>query len=630
MSNRIFQMPNQLINQIAAGEVVERPASVVKELLENSLDAGATKIEIDIEQGGSKLIRVKDNGKGIHKDDLALALSRHATSKIRSLDDLEHIQSLGFRGEALPSIASISRMSIISRQANAEGFKVLGQDEVTAEVSPAAHGFGSTIEVRDLFYNVPARRKFLRTEKTEFNHLEDIIKRIVLSHFNIEVNLNHNQRLIKSWRAANDQKTKELRIAEVCGKAFIDQSKSLEFAAANLKCHGWIALPAFSRSQADMQYFFVNGRIIRDKLVTHAIRQAYQDVLYHGRHPAYVLFLQLDPTMVDVNAHPTKHEVRFRESRLVHDFLFRGINKVLADIKPADIKADHDSKSLLPTQTELARISELESVTESFGSALNRSSEAVSSGRLSPSVSGTSQSRYSTNRPTQKHLSFQVNEQIKAFENLSRGLQNNDSQLNENVTEEIPPLGFAIAQLHGIYILSQTSNGLVIVDMHAAHERITYERMKRQFGQGDLASQPLLVPIGLNLSDKEVELAIEQSAIFNELGFELDRSGPESMLIRQVPVILARADAETLVRDVLSDLLVHGTSERIRHAINDVLSTMACHGSVRANRQLSISEMNALLRDMEITDRSGQCNHGRPTWTEFNLGEIDKWFMRGQ
>ena len=334
MSNRIQQMPNQLINQIAAGEVVERPASVVKELLENSLDAASTKIEIDIEQGGTKLIRIRDNGRGIHKEDLALALSRHATSKIRNLDDLEHVKSLGFRGEALPSIASISRMSITSRQEAAEGFKVQGQDEQSAEVTPAAHSYGTTIEVRDLFYNVPARRKFLRTEKTEFNHLEDVVKRIALSHFNVDVTLNHNQRAIKHWRAANDQKSMEQRIAEVCGKAFIEQSQYMCFEAANLKLHGWIALPSFSRSTADMQYFFVNGRIIRDKLVTHAVRQAYQDVLYHGRHPAYVLFLELDPAMVDVNAHPTKHEVRFREGRLVHDFLFRGIHKALADVRP--------------------------------------------------------------------------------------------------------------------------------------------------------------------------------------------------------------------------------------------------------------------------------------------------------
>jgi len=608
MSERIHQMPNQLINQIAAGEVVERPASVVKELLENSLDACSTKIEIDIEQGGTKLIRIRDNGRGIHKEDLALALSRHATSKIRNLDDLEHIKSLGFRGEALPSIASISRMNITSRQQDADGFKVQGQDEQSAEVSPAAHSFGTTIEVRDLFYNVPARRKFLRTEKTEFNHLEDVVKRIALSHFNVDVTLTHNQRAIKHWRAANDQKSMEQRIAEVCGKAFIEQSQYMSFEAANLKLHGWIALPSFSRSQADMQFFFVNGRIIRDKLVTHAVRQAYQDVLYHGRHPAYVLFLQLDPAMVDVNAHPTKHEVRFREGRLVHDFLFRGIHKALADVRPESINTEQLStaetghnnspvSSVQPLQTSLSGVS-------SYGGPKRQSDMAL-----------------------------QVNEQIQAYANLSRPeLSSHDfSQgLQANEAQEIPPLGFAVAQLHGIYILSQTANGMVIVDMHAAHERITYERMKQDMQQGNLASQPLLVPISMNLSEKEAGLAEEQAAIFTELGFELDRSGPESIRIRQIPVILARADAETLVRDVLADLLSYGNSERIRNAINSVLGTMACHGSVRANRSLSIPEMNALLRDMETTERSGQCNHGRPTWTEFSLDAIDKWFMRGQ
>ena len=608
MSERIHQMPNQLINQIAAGEVVERPASVVKELLENSLDARSTKIEIDIEQGGTKLIRIRDNGRGIHREDLALALSRHATSKIRNLDDLEHIKSLGFRGEALPSIASISRMNITSRQQDADGFKVQGQDEQSAEVSPAAHSFGTTIEVRDLFYNVPARRKFLRTEKTEFNHLEDVVKRIALSHFNVDVTLNHNQRAIKHWRAANDQKSMEQRIAEVCGKAFIEQSQYMSFEAANLKLHGWIALPSFSRSQADMQFFFVNGRIIRDKLVTHAVRQAYQDVLYHGRHPAYVLFLQLDSAMVDVNAHPTKHEVRFREGRLVHDFLFRGIHKALADVRPESQSAGSVSAA---------------------GIGFNNSSASPVQ-PLQTSLSGVS----SYGGPTrQSDMALQVNEQIQAYANLSRPELSRDDlsrDLQANEAQEIPPLGFAVAQLHGIYILSQTANGMVIVDMHAAHERITYERMKQDMQQGNLVSQPLLVPISMNLSEKEASLAEEQKAIFTELGFELDRSGPESVRIRQIPVILARADAQTLVRDVLADLLSYGNSERIRNAINSVLGTMACHGSVRANRSLSIPEMNALLRDMETTERSGQCNHGRPTWTEFSLDAIDKWFMRGQ
>ena len=601
-------MPNQLINQIAAGEVVERPASVVKELLENSLDAGSTKIEIDIEQGGVKLIRIRDNGTGIHKEDLALALSRHATSKIRSLDDLEHVQSLGFRGEALPSIASISRMTIISRQEGEDGYKVQGQDEQSAEVTPAAHSTGTTIEVRNLFYNVPARRKFLRTEKTEFNHLEDVIKRIALSHFNVDVTLSHNQRVIKQWRAASDMKSMEQRIAEVCGKAFIEQSQHMEFEAANLRIHGWIALPSFSRSQADMQYFFVNGRIIRDKLVTHAVRQAYQDVLYHGRHPAYVLFLQLDPAMVDVNAHPTKHEVRFREGRMVHDFLFRGIHKALADVRPADVNIADDTMGM-PMDAHAP------------------GGQTVSNQPFSMSPQA---SQHYAGPTRQTNMSLQVEEQIQAYANLSRGLPANESLAHAEDAPEIPPLGFAVAQLHGIFILSQTASGMVVVDMHAAHERITYERLKQAMEQGNLASQPLLVPISVSLSEKEAELAEEQMALFSALGFEIDRSGPESIRIRQTPIILARADAEALVRDVLSDLLSYGSSERIRNAINEVLGTMACHGSVRANRSLTIAEMNALLRDMETTERSGQCNHGRPTWTEFSLDAMDKWFMRGQ
>jgi len=621
MSKRIQQMPNQLINQIAAGEVVERPASVVKELLENSLDAGATKIDIDIEQGGIKLIRIRDNGNGIHKDDLALALSRHATSKIRNLDDLEHVKSLGFRGEALPSIASISRMSITSRQAGDDGFRVQGQDEQSAEVSPAAHSEGTTIEVRDLFYNVPARRKFLRTEKTEFNHLEDVVKRIALSHADVDVTLSHNQRPVKQWRAAQDKSSMEQRIAEVCGKAFIEQSEYMSFEAANLKLHGWIALPSFSRSQADMQYFFVNGRIIRDKLVTHAVRQAYHDVLYHGRHPAYVLYLQLDPAQVDVNAHPTKHEVRFREGRLVHDFLFRGIHKALADIRPESGEAQASGMLMENTGSGFG-----EEPAASNGPALS----------LSSPPSGGFQGKSGYSGPTrQSNMALQVEEQIQAYANLSRGLSANESsalaaEAGTSDEAHIPPLGFAVAQLHGVFILSQTASGMVVVDMHAAHERITYERLKQSMEEGSLASQPLLVPISMSLSEKEAELAEEQSALFSELGFELDRSGPESIRIRQIPVILARANAEALVRDVLSDLLSYGSSERIKNEMNAVLGTMACHGSVRANRSLTIPEMNALLRDMEKTERSGQCNHGRPTWTEFSLDAMDKWFMRGQ
>ena len=607
MSSRIAQMPNQLINQIAAGEVVERPASVVKELLENSLDAGATKIDIEIEQGGIKLIRVRDNGSGIHKDDLALALSRHATSKIRSLEELERVMSLGFRGEALPSIASVSRLKITSKQADAESWCVEGQNEETAAIKPAPHGNGTTVEIRDLFYNVPARRKFLKTEKTEFNHLEDVVKRIALSRGDVDITLRHNQKTLKQMRAGLDQLGMEQRIAEICGKAFIEQAHYLEFDAADLHIHGWIAEPSFNRSQADMQFFFVNGRMIKDRLVTHAVRQAYQDVLFHGRHPAYVLFLQLKPEWVDVNAHPTKHEVRFRESRLVHDFLFRSIHNALADVRPAD------------SQNDTATISQS-----------NQMPSLSSQTAMPMPMSNYGQGGGFRQNP----VAMQVEEQIQAYANLSQPL--NPSQdwpatdVNEEASAEVPPLGYAIAQLHGVYILSQTANGMVMVDMHAAHERITYERLKQNLDEGGIASQPLLVPIGIVVSEKEVRMAEEHADLFSELGFELEASGPESLRIRQVPVLLMRSNAEQLVRDVLADLISHGNSRRIREAINEVMGTMACHGSVRANRQLNIAEMNALLRDMETTERSGQCNHGRPTWVEFSMDAMDKWFLRGQ
>ena len=612
MTSRIQQMPNQLINQIAAGEVVERPASVVKELLENSLDAGASRIDIDVEQGGIKLIRIRDNGQGIHRDDLRLALSRHATSKIRSLDDLERVRSLGFRGEALPSIASISRMTLTSRQANGEGWAVQGRTDQDAELKPAPHGPGTTVEVRDLFYNVPARRKFLKTDKTEFGHLDDVVKRIALSRFDVDLSLVHNQKTVRQMRAADDRSGREKRIAEVCGRAFVEQALHMEFAAAGLSIHGWIAQPSFSRSQADMQYFFVNGRMIRDKLVSHAIRQSYQDVLYHGRHPAFVLYLELDPELVDVNAHPTKHEVRFRESRLVHDFIFRSIHQALAEVRPGEGAA---APSTPPSQLTGASMA-------GFG-------QAAGYGSSPGYVSGRGPGHGPGYGGEQHSMRLQVQEQMQAYSSLAA---NGDTGAagETDQAEDIPPLGFAIAQLHGVYILAQNVRGLVVVDMHAAHERITYERLKQALDQGRVRSQPLLVPIAIAVSEKEAALAESHGAIFTELGFELDRAGPESLKIRQVPVILARGDAEALVRDVLSDLVTYGDSKRIREAINQVLGTMACHGSVRANRQLNIAEMNALLRDMETTERSGQCNHGRPTWTQFSLGEIDKWFLRGQ
>jgi len=611
MAKRIYQMPHQLINQIAAGEVVERPSSVIKELLENSLDAGSTKIEIDVEQGGTKLIRITDNGSGIHKDDMALALSRHATSKIRNLDDLEHVGSLGFRGEAIPSIASISRLVISSATEGETGWQVIGDgSEKEIEQKPTAHKTGTTIEARDLFFNVPARRKFLKTEKTEFKHLDDVVKRIALSRFDIALTLTNNRKTVRQFRAASDRIGQERRVADICGKNFIEQSVYVEHEApglnGGLKIWGWIALPTFSRSQADLQYFYVNGRMVKDRVVTHAIRQAYQDVLFHGRHPAYILYFELDPVLVDVNAHPTKSEVRFRESRTVHDFLYRSIHDAIAKISPQEQTNDTTYPSM---------------GMQSF------SDNSVSS-------TNTNHSTFSSNggyNPAQSSMSLQVEEQIAAYSQLASSQSKAEvSSAQNNDSDEYPPLGFAKAQLHGIFILAENRDGLVVIDMHAAHERITYERLKQSIEGEGITSQPLLVPIDIDVSEKEAELVESERNFFTQIGLEVDRSGPQAVRIRQIPVLLNKTNAEALVRDVLSDYSVHGRSERIKNTMNDVLGTMACHGSVRANRQLTIPEMNALLRDMEKTERSGQCNHGRPTWVQMSVSQIDKLFLRGQ
>ena len=604
MPNRIHVMSDHLVNQIAAGEVVERPASVVKELLENSIDAKASRIEVDVEQGGIKSIRIRDDGYGIHKDDLKLSLSSHATSKINSLEDLEHVKSLGFRGEALPSIASVSRLSLTSRwrdEADAWSISTSSIDEF--DLKPAAHAGGTTVEVRDLFYNVPARRKFLRTEKTEFAHLEDVVKRIALSHFNVDITLRHNNRAVRQLRKADDRLQQEKRIAGVCGPAFIENAVFIDYAINELKLWGWVGRPTFSRSQADMQYFYVNGRMVRDKLVTHAIRQAYQDVLYHGRHPAYVLFLELDPSEVDVNAHPGKHEVRFRQGRGVHDFIFRAIHKSLADLRPDE--------------------------------AYNRLDTAVFDTGMASAVhhGGQASARPRAADPyvRQAPLSLAVAEQMSCYGQMHAAAPDLAGMPHDEAESgQVPPLGYARAQLHGIYILAENAKGMVLVDMHAAHERITYERLKQSRQDNGIQTQPLLVPISIDVSEKEAALVESCTEIFAELGLEVDRSGLERVRIRQVPVVLAQGDSEALLRDVLSDLVKHGSSTRILEAMNEVLSTMACHGSVRANRKLTIPEMNALLRDMERTERSGQCNHGRPTWVQLSIDELDKLFQRGR
>ena len=622
MSSVIKLLSPRLANQIAAGEVVERPASVIKELLENSIDAGSSRLEVEADEGGVKMMRVRDNGIGIDKDDLPLALSRHATSKIYELDDLEAVATLGFRGEALASISSVSRLLISSNQTEqpSAGWSARSEGrDMETELMPAPHPRGTTVEVRDLFFNTPARRKFLRTEKTEFGRVEDVVKRLALSHFDVAFSLTHNNRPVHNWRAANTRIEQERRVGQICGSAFMENALYVEVERAGLKLWGWVALPAFSRSQADLQHFYVNGRAIKDKLVTHAVRQAYQDVLFHGRHPAYVLYLELDPATVDVNVHPTKHEVRFRDSRLVHDFLFRTLHHALADVRPQDQLEKNE-----PITAPIGGLTSGEfGPQSSLGLALPSNQQQAPVGQSSGQGSAYNYS-YQSQHPQAGQVAQQM-QQYGALHQPATSMQSLSSS-----PDEMPPLGFALAHLKGVYILAENAQGLIVVDAHAAHERITYERMKAAFEGEGLVAQPLLVPESIPVSEKEADLAEQHAEIFSSLGFGLERAGPETLLIRQIPVILGQAKVEQLVRDVLSDLSEHGSSDRIRHHINELLATMACHGSVRANRKLTVAEMNGLLRDMEATERSGQCNHGRPTWFLQSMDALDKSFLRGQ
>lgn len=619
----------RLANQIAAGEVVERPASVLKELVENALDAGSSHIDVDVEQGGVKLIRVRDNGTGITENDLPLALSRHATSKISTLEDLEAVASLGFRGEALASISSVSRLALTSRtseQDAASKVEVEGRD-MDARVSPAAHPVGTTVEVRDLFFNTPARRKFLRTEKTEFNHLEECLRRQALARFDTGFTLRHNQKVVQSLRPAASQLDRERRIGSLCGQKFIDNAVVIDAEATGLRLWGWVALPTFSRSQADLQYFFVNNRVIRDRLVAHAVRQAYRDVLYNNRHPAFVLYLEIDPATVDVNVHPTKHEVRFRDGRLVHDFIFRTLHKALADVRPDDHFRGAVAQSIgreeggMPSQMPVPEMSSPTTPTAPMfagGQPQSKTWEARDQMAFYQSLShggGASGSAVETAAQPQRQPVADF-----AVATPTPPVSDGDE----------PPLGYAIAQLHGIYVLAQSRQGMIVVDMHAAHERITYERMKTALEAQDLKSQPLLVPLSLAVSQKEAALAETHGDELQKLGLLIERIGPETIAVRQIPALLRGADSEQLVRDVLADLIENGQSDRVEAMTHELLGTMACHGSVRANRQLTIPEMNALLRDMEATERSGQCNHGRPTWTLVTLSELDKLFLRGR
>ncbi|QNR98634.1 DNA mismatch repair endonuclease MutL [Stenotrophomonas sp. 169] len=623
MSATIRPLPDILINQIAAGEVVERPASVVKELVENAIDAGATRVDIDLEEGGVRLIRIRDNGSGIAADQLALAVSRHATSKIFSLDDLEAVATLGFRGEALPSIASVSRFTLSSRRADDEhGAALQIEGGKLGEVMPRSHAPGTTVEVRELFYNVPARRKFLRAERTELGHIEEWLRSLALARPDVELRVSHNGKASRRYKPGDLYS--DARIGETLGEDFANQAVRVDHSGAGLRLHGWIAQPHYSRASTDQQYLYVNGRSVRDRSVAHAVKMAYGDVLFHGRQPAYVLFLELDPTRVDVNVHPAKHEVRFRDARLIHDFVYRTLKDALADTRAGMSVQEIGAGGG-------AAIAAGAPLQQGAGWGLARSGSGAGGGSWGAQ---------------QSPLGLQVADAPAAYAALYGGpaepgmgpqgdtmLQTRSGEYGLPVTSAdagVPPLGYAIAQLHGIYILAENAEGLIVVDMHAAHERIGYERLKTAHDGIGLHAQPLLVPITLAVGEREADTAEREVDTLVALGFDITRAGPGALHVRSIPALLANAEPEGLLRDVLGDLREHGQSRRIATARDELLSTMACHGAVRANRRLTVPEMNGLLRDMEITERSGQCNHGRPTWARFSLAEIDRWFLRGR
>ena len=604
---RIKILESLLANQIAAGEVIERPSSVVKELLENSIDAGATQINIEIKNGGAQLIRVRDNGSGIHKDDLGLALVRHATSKIASLEDLDCVGSLGFRGEALASISSVSHLNIASRFIDeTSGWQISSNgpgEEI--KIRPAAHPIGTTVEVRDLFFNTPARRKFLRTEQTEFNHIEEIVRKIALSNFAVAITLTHNDKMILNLPQALDLEQQKQRVAKICGPEFIENAIYMDTNNMDLYLKGWVGVPTFNRSQADMQYFYINNRMVRDKALNHAVRRAYQDVIFANRQPVLVLYLNLDPTSIDVNVHPTKSEVRFREGRLVHDFVYGSIQQALTGLKPEKPYKEQILEAKDYTYT-----------------------------RIKPDIFEI-KDQIATEPPKQVVLDFANNIDLKVEEQtpVTEAPKVNQPYINANAHGRSMfdiDMGEALAQIHGTYILAQNNLGLILVDMHAAHERITYERLKTACANEGIKTQYLLLPFAINLCAKEVKVVEECAALWQNLGLEVAVMGPETIVVRGVPSLLRDTDIEQLVKDILADIIENGSSYQVDDKINKVLVSMACHGSIRANRQLTILEMNMLLRDIETCARSGQCGHGRPTWIQITMDELQKMFLRGR
>jgi len=588
----IHLLPDLLISQIAAGEVVERPSSVLKELLENALDAGSSTIQIQLEEGGVKLIRVSDDGCGIAKDELALALTRHATSKIASLDDLERVATLGFRGEALASVASVARVTLTSRQAGSPHAWRLNA-EPSASPEPAALLAGTVVEMRDLYYNTPARRKFLKSEATEFAHCAEAVKRIALAHPAVAFTLSHNGR-VSLHLAKNNARA---RAGAILGDDFLAESRAVDTGAGPIRVFGHCALPAHSRARSDAQYCYVNGRFVRDKLLSHALREAYQDMLHGSRYPAYCVFLEIDPATVDVNVHPAKTEVRFRDGRAVHQFVFHAVQRTL-------------SRPLTGVQTN-----------------------ALSEPPTAPHPT------FGQWAPQQESL--RVNEpavtSYLAFAHSAQPTRSTPSSPNSYsvlpaapAPGEAPPLGYALAQLHGIYILAQSTQGLVVVDMHAAHERILYEKLKNALDSHRVSTQALLIPAVFAAEALDVSATEEHAETLRELGFDIAPMGPSQLAVRGVPALLQAADPAALARSLLAELREHGVTQLLAARRNELLATMACHGAVRARRQLSIPEMNALLRQMEETERADQCNHGRPTWTQMSMSDLDRLFLRGR
>ena len=628
--SRIHPLPDLLVNQIAAGEVVDRPASVLKEVLENAVDAGARAIEVQLEQGGVRRIRVTDDGCGIERDDLALALERHATSKIASLDDLEHVATMGFRGEALAAIAAVARTTLSSRaDGAAHAWRIDGNER---SLAPAALNQGTVVDVADLYYNTPARRKFLKREATEYAHCDDMFRRVALARPDIGLQLSHNGRVIHRLPPG----PVAARVAALMGDDFFQHAREVAADAGPLRLTGFVSLPAYSRASRDAQYFFVNGRYVRDKLLTHAVREAYADIVHGSRHPAYVLFLAIDPAGVDVNVHPAKIEVRFREARAVHQFIYHALKRTLAEsgaarATPAQDRAAADAP---PADHRPALHGWPTAAAQQGRLAMEPASRAyfdfAASARPAPLAGPDHGATAAAGIPAAADGS---GEGGRAWENQQAGERHAAgtalSAAPLPAADGPPPLGFALAQLHGIYILAQNAAGLVLVDMHAAHERILYEKLKTVL-DGRPAVQRLLIPAVFSVSAKDIAAAEECSEVLAAMGFDVAAAGPQELAVRSVPALLASAPVAELMRQLLQELREYPSTEVVTARRNELLATMACHGAVRANRQLTLPEMNALLRDMEATERADQCNHGRPTWTQLSMAELDRFFMRGQ